>query len=159
MYQTKVNNKYEFTINPKTHSADWDLIELRDNTFHLLKNNQSYTAEVVTVNTEEKTVVVKVNGSNYTVAIKDEMDLLLEKMGISNMASNKVNDIKAPMPGLVLDILVQVGDEIKKGDPILILEAMKMENVLKSPGDAAVKSVEVNKGDAVEKGQVLINFE
>jgi len=79
-------------------------------------------------------------------------------MGISNLDSAQVNDMKAPMPGLILDILVTPGQEVKKGDQLLILEAMKMENVLKAPGDGTVSSIEVAKGDSVEKGQVLIKF-
>jgi biotin carboxyl carrier protein len=75
------------------------------------------------------------------------------------MAVKKVSEIKSPMPGLVLDILVKPGDVIKKGDQVLILEAMKMENILKSQTDATVKSVEIETGIAVEKGQVLIKFE
>ena len=62
------------------------------------------------------------------------------------------------MPGLVLDIRVVEGDAVKKGDPILVLEAMKMENIIKSPTDGIVKKINVKKGVAVEKSQVLIHF-
>jgi biotin carboxyl carrier protein len=75
------------------------------------------------------------------------------------MAVKKISEIKSPMPGLVLDILVQPGDVIKKGDQVLVLEAMKMENIIKSQTDAVVKSVPIEKGVAVEKGQVLVKFE
>jgi biotin carboxyl carrier protein len=63
------------------------------------------------------------------------------------------------MPGLVLDVRVKEGDEVKKGDPLLVLEAMKMENILKSPAHAKIKKINVNKGQAVEKNQVLVSFE
>ena len=62
------------------------------------------------------------------------------------------------MPGLIIQLLVKDGDEVKSGDTLLILEAMKMENIIKAPGDATVKSVKVRKGDGVEKNQVLIEF-
>ena len=62
------------------------------------------------------------------------------------------------MPGLIIDLKVKTGDTVKAGDSLLILEAMKMENMLKSPGDGVVKNVKVKKGDAVEKNQVLIEF-
>jgi biotin carboxyl carrier protein len=79
-------------------------------------------------------------------------------MGMNNGSSGKVNNIKAPMPGLIIDLKVKVGDEVKQNDPLLILEAMKMENIIKSPGDGMVKNVKVKKGESVEKGQVLIEF-
>ena len=62
------------------------------------------------------------------------------------------------MPGLVLEIMVKAGDEVKKGDALLILEAMKMENVLKATGDGTVKSVSVSKGAPVDKGTILIEM-
>lgn len=79
-------------------------------------------------------------------------------MGIDLSAGPKVNDMKAPMPGLVLNVLVENGQTIKKGDAIVVLEAMKMENILKSPSDGIVKKVHVIKGDKVEKNQVMVNF-
>jgi biotin carboxyl carrier protein len=90
--------------------------------------------------------------------MQDKFDLLLEKMGMNASASGKVNNIKAPMPGLIIDLRVKDGDLVKAGDPLLILEAMKMENIIKSPGEGVVKSVKVKKGAGVEKGQVLIEF-
>jgi biotin carboxyl carrier protein len=79
-------------------------------------------------------------------------------MGIASGNSNKINHIKAPMPGLIIDLKVKVGDKVKTGDSLLILEAMKMENILKSPGDGMVKNVTVKKGDSVEKGHILVEF-
>ena len=69
-----------------------------------------------------------------------------------------IKDIKAPMPGLILDIMVEVGQEVKKGDALMILEAMKMENVLKSTGEGTITSIEVEKGQSVEKNNILIKF-
>jgi biotin carboxyl carrier protein len=62
------------------------------------------------------------------------------------------------MPGLVVNILVAEGDTIAKGDALLVLEAMKMENIIKSPGEGVVKKININKGQAVEKNQVLIEI-
>jgi len=70
-----------------------------------------------------------------------------------------VNDLKAPMPGLVLDVLVKEGQQIKKGENLLVLEAMKMENNLKALSDAVVKKVNVGKGARVEKNEILIELE
>jgi biotin carboxyl carrier protein len=90
--------------------------------------------------------------------LKDRFDQLLEQMGMSAAATTKVNDIKAPMPGLIVGINVQSGDVVKKGDAVLILEAMKMENLIKAAGEGTIRTVRVNKGDRVEKNQILIEF-
>ena len=78
-------------------------------------------------------------------------------MNTANTA--KINDLKAPMPGLIVDIKVQVGDTVKKGDTILILEAMKMENILKASGDGKIKAIKISIKQNVEKNQVMIEFE
>jgi biotin carboxyl carrier protein len=137
---------------------DWDLIKIREGYYHVIYKNQSYTAEVVKVDTATKSFTWKINGRLYTVHLKDRFDQLLEKMGMTNTSSVKVNNVKAPMPGLIISLKVADGDEVKQGDPLLILEAMKMENILKSPGDGKVKSVKVKMGDSVEKNQILIEF-
>jgi biotin carboxyl carrier protein len=77
---------------------------------------------------------------------------------MNTAVGSKINTIKAPMPGLIIDLKVQAGSTVKAGDPLLILEAMKMENIIKSSGEGIVKSVKVKKGDSVEKGEVLIEF-
>ncbi len=137
----------------------WDLVALGDGRFHILQNDRSYNAEIVEANYAEKSFKVKINQNIYNLAAKDRFDLLLEKMGMTNTAKNKVNNIKAPMPGLIWEIKVQVGDVVKAGDVVLVLVAMKMENALKSPGDGVVKNIKVNRGDSVDKNQILIEFE
>jgi biotin carboxyl carrier protein len=140
-------------------NLNWDLLEIKDGKFHILQDNQSFDATVLEANYETKTFRIKINKNVYEVNLKDKFDLLVEKLGFSNMTTQKVNNIKAPMPGLVLDILVKVGDVVAKGDSVLILEAMKMENVIKAEGDAVVKSIEITKGTPVEKNQILVEFE
>jgi biotin carboxyl carrier protein len=162
MIKVTVNNKAEFEIdNQQVNGApiEWDIVEVRDQTFHILKNNKSYTATLISHNPEEKTMVVNVNGNDYEIGIKDKYDLLLQKLGISAGATKVVQQIKAPMPGLIIQLIAAEGDEIKKGDSLLILEAMKMENVLKSPRDGKIKKVHVQLKQAVEKNQLLIDFE
>lgn len=136
----------------------WDIVKLSDNNFHILYQNKSYRAEIVKIEKSSKTVSIKINNRLHTVSVKDKFDLLLETMGIDNQASSKLNVIKAPMPGLIIDLKVKVGDQVEAGDSLLILEAMKMENVIKSPGKGKVKTVKAAKGDSVERGQVLIEF-
>lgn len=137
---------------------NWDSIEFSPGCFHILHENKSYRAEIVKADAATKTFQVKVNGIVQTVAVKDKFDLLLEKMGMNASASSKINNIKAPMPGLIIDLKVKPGDTVNVGDALLILEAMKMENVLKSPGSGVIKTIKVKKGDSVEKGQILIEF-
>jgi biotin carboxyl carrier protein len=165
MFQAKVNQRENFTIEKKAETIlldgkefEMDLSEISKGYFHIIKDNQSISAEVVSADVKHKTFQIKVNGNIHEVTLKNKMDLLLDKMGISAQDDTTIKDIKAPMPGLILDILVSVGDEISKGNQLMVLEAMKMENVLKASGDGIVKSIEVIKGQSVEKNQLLINF-
>ncbi|UII22929.1 acetyl-CoA carboxylase biotin carboxyl carrier protein subunit [Fulvivirga ligni] len=136
----------------------WDFTKISDHAYHIIKDDVSYRLEVVKVDYSTKTVALKINGDKYEIAVKDKLDLLLEKLGMDMSTANLMNDIKAPMPGLILQVNVSEGDEVKEGDALMILEAMKMENVLKAPGDGTVKVVNVAQGDSVEKNQVLIQF-
>ncbi len=138
---------------------DWDIVEIRNNHFHILYNNRSYNAEVLEADYQAKSFLIKMNNRQYIVNVKDRFDILLEQLGMSEAASTKVNDLKAPMPGLIVSLLVQIGDSIKKGDSLLILEAMKMENVLKATGEGIIKNIKVSNKQNVEKNQVLIEFE
>ncbi len=162
MVKATVNKKAEFTIDKDSVNGkenDWDMIEFHENTFHVIKDNKSYNAMLVSFNAEEKTLVVNVNGNDYEIAIKDKNDLLLQQLGIKVKTSSVVQYIKAPMPGLIINISVNEGDEVKKGDTLLILEAMKMENVIKSPREGKVKKVNIQLKQAVEKNQVMLEFE
>ena len=164
MYKATVNNKV-FEIDQTGQSIlvngkdfEWDIHAVSEDYFHILYKNKSYRAEIVESDIATKTILIKINGKNYSVELKNKFDLLLEKMGMNKNAANKVNSIKAPMPGLIIDLKIKSGDVVKQGEPLLILEAMKMENIIKSPGEGTIKNVKVKKGDSVEKGQVMIEF-
>jgi len=142
-----------------SEELNWDTLKVKDGKFHILKNNQSYNAEVIAADYTSKEFTIKVNTQEYNVQVEDRFDLLLKELGMDDLASAGVTELKAPMPGLVLKIEVEVGQEIKKDDPLVVLEAMKMENVLKSPADLVVKNIAVDQGQAVEKNQIIIEFE
>lgn len=164
MYQVSVNDRSleireeenNLLINNKP--LEWDLVTLGNGCFHIIHERKSYRTEVVKADYALKIVTLRINNRLYTVTLKNKFDLLLEKMGMSGATTGKINQVKAPMPGLIIDLKVKDGDSVNAGDPLLILEAMKMENIIKSSGVATVKSVKVKKGDSVEKGQILIEF-
>ena len=164
MYKATVNKK-NFEIQNRNQELlingsvlEWDVVKISEGYFHLLINHKSYHAEIVKTDRTAKLFVLKINGKIYTVELKDKFDLLLEKMGLNNGAAGKMNSVKAPMPGLIIDLRVKEGDKVMPGDSLLILEAMKMENMIKASAESIVKSVKVKKGDSVEKNQVLIEF-
>ena len=136
-----------------------DVQEIRAGHWHVVLNNRSYDVAVISEDPASKSRVLRINGQHYTVGIKDPLDKLLASMGLDAGASSKVNEVKAPMPGLVLEVRVSTGTLVSKGDALVVLEAMKMENILKSPTDGVVRKVAVEKGMAVEKNQVLVQFE
>ena len=136
----------------------WDIKWIDDRRLHLIKGSESIEAELLSIDHETKSLQIRLGYQTATLELKDRFDLLLEKMGMTNSGTGSLKEIKAPMPGLILDLKVNPGDVVKKGDVVLILEAMKMENIIKSPGDGVVKEVKVNLKQSVEKNQVLIQF-
>jgi biotin carboxyl carrier protein len=157
-YQTKVNNTFDFQID-NNELLNLDSLQLSDSEFHVLHKNKSYKTEVTQANFYKKSYAVKVNNNTYNVDISNELDALIKAMGFEIGAAKKVNEIKAPMPGVILDIFVNIGEEVKEEDSLLILEAMKMENTILSPRDGVIKSISITKGETVEKNHLLIEFE
>ncbi len=158
IYKVNVNNSFDFDVSPEQVSS-LDAIKMSASQFHVLQGHKSYKCEIETSNVNSKSYKVKVNGNTYNMHISYNLDILIKDMGFEVGASKKVNEIKAPMPGLILDIYVKEGQEVKEDDALLILEAMKMENVLTSPRDGIIKSISVSKNDTVDKNQLLIEFE
>ncbi len=101
---------------------------------------------------------VTARGRRAEVRVKDEQDLLLERFGMAGGSTAAEREVRAPMPGLVLSVQVEAGQTVRKGDTLLVLEAMKMENELRAPGEAVVASVHVAPGDAVGKNALLVTF-
>ena len=166
MYKATVNAKTNLQISRQGDAflvndrpVEVSKAQLSDLRSHILLDGKSMNVELVQVNAATKQFTVKVNNRLYDLQLSDRYDALLKSLGMESAGVKKMKDIKAPMPGMVLNILVQAGDMVEKDTPILILEAMKMENVIKSPTQAVVKKVYAIKGVAVEKNAVLIEFE
>jgi len=158
VFNIKVNNSSEFKVSTKD-ILKLDAVKDSDNNFHILQNNKPFKAEITSSNYNQKIYTVKVNNNTYTVHISDGLDTLIQDMGFSVGSTKHINSVKAPMPGLILDVNVNIGQKINEDDPLLVLEAMKMENIICSPRKGVIKSISANKGDAVEKNQLLIEFE
>lgn len=133
--------------------------KIEENHWHILHNHQSISLKLISQNLEEQTAEWKINGKTLIAKYQSELEVLLQSMGLSNQNQKKVKELKSPMPGLIKKIMVKVGDNIQKGEPLLTLEAMKMENILKSPADVKIAQIKINEGNAVDKNQVLIVFE
>ena len=166
MLQATVNEKNEYSIEQVNEEwqvngepVKWDIKPLPNGLISILYNDKSYTAFVESIDSKAKELKVNIEGSSYSIALKEPIDQLLSSMGMDLKAMQKIEPVKAPMPGMVLKILVTPGQQINKGDGLLILEAMKMENILKASAAATVKSIKINERTAVEKGAVLIELE
>lgn len=151
------HDSFEGKLNEASFSGNY--IKINEHQFHFIINAKSYNIDVLKIDREEKSLILKVNTERFQLKLKDKYDELLHNLGLDESNSKKVKEIKAPMPGMVLKVIANEGDTVKKGDAILVLEAMKMENILKSPSDGVIKKVMVSKGMVVEKSQLLIQFQ
>ncbi len=152
-YKAVVNGRLEYE-NIDQHELD--AIPTGEDTWHILDKPRSFHAEVLAADAANKRFVIRVNGNIYDIQLQDAIDQLVANLGLTRKKVHRIKDIKAPMPGLVRRIDVQPGQEVEEGDTVLVLEAMKMENVLKAPGNGTVKKVLVEPGSSVTKGQVLL---
>ena len=166
MLALTVNDKNTFSVAEEGgqilldgNAVSWDVSAQANGIISVLLNGRSYAAIIEKVDRKAKEISLSINGQVYKVSIKEPIDQLLTNMGIDLKAMQKAEPVKAPMPGMILKILVTPGQQINKGDGLVILEAMKMENVLKASATATVKAIKVSEKTAVEKGTVLIELE
>jgi biotin carboxyl carrier protein len=139
--------------------ADITLISEKEQIFSIKIGDKTFKSEVLKVDYQTKSFELLINFNKYKLSAADDFDLLLKQMGFGLSSGLKIKEMKAPMPGMVLNVLVKEGDVVEKGDTLILLEAMKMENSIKALANLVVKKVSVEKGKAVEKNQVLIIFE
>ncbi len=167
MYQIKIQGKdYQIELDDEHSnvgkingkSTTHDIKNLGNGMYSVIRENKSYSVQVLKANYGDKTFDIKINGTKYKVKAKDKHDIILKELGLSGATGTISKDLKAPMPGKVLELKIKSGDSIKKDESLIILEAMKMENILKASDDGIIDVIEVNIGDSVEKNEVLIRF-
>ncbi len=165
MNQAAVNGEDEYSveatpdnvmINGQTRTPD--IRQVGERTYHCINGTAGFQVELLEVDRARKHFVFKLRGQQITVQLKNELDLIVEKLGMAQATEVMVREITAPMPGLIVGISVTAGQTIEEGDSVLTLEAMKMENVIRSPVSGTVEAVHVQAGDSVEKKQVLVSF-
>jgi acetyl/propionyl-CoA carboxylase alpha subunit len=142
-------NDFMFLLSPE-EIEQANFLRKSETEFHLILGNRSVGVRLIHIDATGKKMTLEVDGESFQVEIRDALEQMLDKLGFSAVSAKQIKDIKAPMPGLVLDIHVTAGQEMAEGDKILILEAMKMENSLMIHTSAKIKAVLVKKGQAVE---------
>ena len=135
MYKTKTNNTSHSVVIAHDHIEvdgkrwKWDLVKISEDQFHLIHNHVSYLIQFEKGDPDGKQVHLKLNGIPLEVEVLDKYDILLEKLGMNQISQNSHLEVKAPMPGKILEVTVKPGQAVQKGDQLLVLEAMKMENM------------------------------
>jgi len=157
-FQVSVNDDFEFQLQPEDVN-NLDTSALPDNKQHILINHQSASVSIEAANALKRQYTILINGNRYKVSIKNELDKLIADMGLGLGEDAVEDDIFAPMPGAILSVDVAVGDSVKQGDTLCVLEAMKMENALLAPRDGTIATVEITKGNTVEKNVLLMTLE
>ncbi len=157
-FKINVNELYDFNFN-ESEINSLDIVEKSNKSYHVIENNQTFEATLLKSDFNKKKYSIQINGNVYEIKVSDELDILINELGMEASLEKKENDVKAPMPGLIVSIDVVVGQEVKENEGILVLEAMKMENTLLAPRDGIIKSIDIKVGDKVEKNTVLIEME
>lgn len=162
-FQVTVNETKKFwRVSIREPNSEWRTHEISkedyrhlDETVSFLFKDSSYLVDVIPRGTEFD---VYTRGVYKTFKIYNEETLLHESLkGGGSMGSSA--NLSSGMPGKIVKVFVKPGDMVKEGDPLLIMEAMKMENEMRAAGELRIKEVLVKPGDNVESGAKLINFE
>ena len=127
--------------------------------FDITHTGVVFHGEIMKDDSENRSLTVKINHRVFQVKRKGELDEIIASLGFDKPKIRKLKELAAPMPGRVTGIHIELGQAIQLGEPILSLEAMKMENVLKAEGIGVVSAINIQQGDVVEKGAILVSFE
>jgi len=159
--------KNESIVVVKTALAEFTLSDLKqcevrwidDTRLQVIVNHKIYIITLDQVSPDFRQYKLQLGPDLFEAELIRHIDRLVQKMGLSKTLQTRMEDLKAPMPGLVKKILVNEGDEVAIGQNLLLLEAMKMENVIKSPQTGKIKHIAIAEHQTVDKGQLLIKFE
>ena len=146
----------EVEISEKEHTFKSGKLE---GSYEFITQNGTKLYKIDNVSYDGSDIEFSINGNWFTVSVKDEQELLLDRLGFKTGNAVAEGALKSPMPGKILDILVSEGDEVTKGQPVVILEAMKMENELKAAIDGTVSSISVEVGQSLEKNSPILEIE
>ena len=151
-YEIEIGPKGEITIDGEHLVVDLQSLASQS-VYSLILNGKSYEAFL---NQTKVGTEVMVHGQRFIVEIEDERTRRLREVsGALKIQSGEIQ-LKAPMPGLIISIPVEEGQEVGKGDTLIVLESMKMQNELKAPREAEVTGIRVKTGDNVDQNQILI---
>ena len=155
-YTIEINDDHSVSVDSVAHRVDFANVNQQP-VFTLLIDGQSHEAYIQEVEDGQWQVLLR--GTLYAVQVEDEREKRLRAAGgaLSGGVSGEFN-LKAPMPGLIVAVPVAEGQPVKKGDNLIILESMKMQNELKSPREGTVTRVKVKPGDSVEQNQVMVTI-
>lgn len=154
-FLVEVNDDHHITINGKTYEIDFESVSGQP-VYSLIVDGRSHEAYVHEGDDEWQ---VLLRGRLYPAQVVDEREKRLRAAAGGGVAETGEFHLKAPMPGLVVAVPVTDGQEIKKGQVLLILESMKMQNELKSPRDGVVTKIKVKAGESVEQKQALLSLQ
>ncbi|MGC9376013.1 MAG: biotin/lipoyl-containing protein [Bacteroidales bacterium] len=160
---TEKNKKYEF-VNPKElyikqgkKYIPIEIVSDKQGFVYIVWKKRKYLVDIIEKNQNKYEVLV--NGVSYSISVESPFSYKRRKYLAKNKETSKIEKIQAPMPGKIVEFLVEENQEIKEGEPLLILEAMKMQNEIVSNIHGKIKNINFNAEDTVMKDDVLIEVE
>jgi len=152
-----VNDRLPFSEEDLAASSS-DIQLIGENKFRVRVGEQLLEVEVDHFDLRAKKLGCWINGGYFEASLQTPLLRRIEQLGLAKSKSVGGGNITAPMPGLVREVLVKEGEQLEAKQAVIILEAMKMENVIKSDGEGLVQSIKVQPGDAVDKGALLVEL-
>lgn len=154
-YRVEILGEGKVAVNGKVYDVDFRPIG-EQSLYSLLASGRSYEANIVFM---DGVWEVLLEGVLYVVQVEDERERRLRTQAGRELTSQVLVRIKSPMPGLVVDVRVRPGDEVEKGQVLLLLESMKMQNEIRAPRKGMVLEVHVEPGQSVNQNQVLVELQ